>query len=225
MQLLSCAAAATAKKHQTTTPEVDSLAADLVTIKDLWAKLDALLAKHNLPRISKTTIAPAPTNAANSVPKNAVSTLPKNTVPKNAAGPAIPKNSAPVKAGAEDNYGDILNLAYLFYEGQMSGKLPTWNRLLVGKPGGYKTSAHLNDGKDIGVDLSGGYYDAGGEHHTAQQGFGVGDKGLGVWFWVGLPQTLTLWHCSSTIVKVHAAYCHAGLYAAHYRVQQQQQLS
>lgn len=36
-------------------------------------------------------------------------------------------------------------------------------RLLVGKPGGYKTSAHLNDGKDIGKDLSGGFYDAGGE--------------------------------------------------------------
>jgi hypothetical protein len=165
VQLLSCAAAATAKKHQTTTPEVDSLAADLVTIKELWAKLDALLAKHNLPRISKNTIAPAPKNAANSVPKNAVSTLPKNTVPKNAAGPTIPKNSAP-KAGGEDNYGEILNLAYLFYEGQMSGKLPTWNRLLAGKPGGYKTSAHLNDGKDIGVDLSGGYYDAGGEAST-----------------------------------------------------------
>jgi hypothetical protein len=37
------------------------------------------------------------------------------------------------------------------------------NRLLVGKPGGYKTSAHLNDGKDIGKDLSGGFYDAGGK--------------------------------------------------------------
>lgn len=36
-------------------------------------------------------------------------------------------------------------------------------RLLIGKPGGYKTSAHLNDGKDIGKDLSGGFYDAGGE--------------------------------------------------------------
>jgi hypothetical protein len=45
----------------------------------------------------------------------------------------------------------------------MSGKLPEWNRLLVGKPAGYKTSAHLNDGKEIGKDLSGGFYDAGGE--------------------------------------------------------------
>lgn len=28
----------------------------------------------------------------------------------------------------EDDYGAVLNLAYLFYEGQMSGKLPEWNR-------------------------------------------------------------------------------------------------
>jgi len=45
----------------------------------------------------------------------------------------------------------------------MSGSLPSWNRLLVGQPGGYKSSAHLNDGKEIGKDLSGGFYDAGGK--------------------------------------------------------------
>lgn len=64
----------------------------------------------------------------------------------------------------EDDYGRVLRLSYLFYEGQMSGKLPGWNRLLAGKPGGYKKSAHLTDGSDIGADLSGGYYDAGGAH-------------------------------------------------------------
>lgn len=35
--------------------------------------------------------------------------------------------------------------------------------MLHGKPGGYKKSAHLQDGQDIGVDLAGGFYDAGGE--------------------------------------------------------------
>lgn len=69
----------------------------------------------------------------------------------------------PVVAGGEDDYAGILSLAYLFYEGQMAGDLPAWNRLLAGKPGGYKKSAHLNDGKEIGADLSGGFYDAGGE--------------------------------------------------------------
>jgi hypothetical protein len=38
----------------------------------------------------------------------------------------------------------------------------SWNRMLHGKPGGYKKSAHLADGKDIGINLAGGFYDAGG---------------------------------------------------------------
>lgn len=61
----------------------------------------------------------------------------------------------------EDDYAAVLNLGWLFYEGQMSGALPAWNRMLAGKPGGYKRSAHLKDGADIGKDLSGGFYDAG----------------------------------------------------------------
>lgn len=56
----------------------------------------------------------------------------------------------------------MLGLSYLFYEGQMSGNLPAWNRLLAGKPGGYKKSAHLKDGAADGFDLAGGFYDAGG---------------------------------------------------------------
>jgi hypothetical protein len=40
--------------------------------------------------------------------------------------------------------------------------LCSWNRMLHGKPGGYKKSAHLADGKDIGINLAGGFYDAGG---------------------------------------------------------------
>ena len=52
-------------------------------------------------------------------------------------------------------------MSYEFYEGQMSGNLPAWNRLLYSK-GGWKKPAHLNDGSPIGKDLSGGFYDAGG---------------------------------------------------------------
>lgn len=66
------------------------------------------------------------------------------------------------RAGREDDYKRVLGLSWLFYEGQMSGNLPRWNRLLASKPGGYKKSAHLKDGSDIGKDLSGGFYDAGG---------------------------------------------------------------
>jgi endoglucanase len=65
---------------------------------------------------------------------------------------------------AEDDYSQILGMSYLFYEGQMSGKLPSWNRLLYSKPpAGYKKDAHLTDGSPIGKDLAGGYYDAGGK--------------------------------------------------------------
>lgn len=47
------------------------------------------------------------------------------------------------------------NLLY-FYEAQRSGKLPATNRVL------WRNDSALNDGSDIGLDLSGGYYDAGG---------------------------------------------------------------
>lgn len=61
-------------------------------------------------------------------------------------------------------------MSYQFYEGQMSGNLPAWNQLLYSKLGGWKKSAHLKDGSDINADLSGGYYDAGGQqsghHHS-----------------------------------------------------------
>ncbi|KAF8073058.1 celI [Scenedesmus sp. PABB004] len=66
-----------------------------------------------------------------------------------------------LSAAQEDDYASILGMSYTFYEGQMSGVLPAWNQLLYSKPGGWKKPAHLDDGKDIGKDLSGGYYDAG----------------------------------------------------------------
>lgn len=55
----------------------------------------------------------------------------------------------------------VLGMSYEFYQGQMSGELPAWNALLYSK-GGWKKSAHLNDGSPIGVNLVGGFYDAGG---------------------------------------------------------------
>lgn len=61
----------------------------------------------------------------------------------------------------EDDFGKILGLSYQFYEGQQSGSLPSWNRLLSTNAGGWKKSAHLNDGSSIGKNLAGGYYDAG----------------------------------------------------------------
>lgn len=47
------------------------------------------------------------------------------------------------------------NLLY-FYEAQRSGRLPTTNRV------SWRNDSALNDGSDVGLDLSGCYYDAGG---------------------------------------------------------------
>lgn len=73
----------------------------------------------------------------------------------------------PDSNSTEDDYAKVLGYSYLFYEAQQSGVLPSWNRLLYGTRGlygpGYKKNAHVNDGAVIGKDLSGGWYDAGGE--------------------------------------------------------------
>jgi endoglucanase len=46
-----------------------------------------------------------------------------------------------------------LKKSILFYEAQRSGKLPTSNRI------DWRGDTFLNDGSDVGVDLSGGYFD------------------------------------------------------------------
>ena len=53
------------------------------------------------------------------------------------------------------NYGEALEKSILFYEAQQAGKLPEWNRVP------WRGDAALNDGTDVGVDLTGGWFDAG----------------------------------------------------------------
>ncbi|EGJ33758.1 MULTISPECIES: glycoside hydrolase family 9 protein [Moorena] len=53
------------------------------------------------------------------------------------------------------NYADAVEKSFLFYEAQRSGKLPEDNRIP------WRGDSALNDGADVGVDLTGGYYDAG----------------------------------------------------------------
>ncbi len=60
-------------------------------------------------------------------------------------------------------WSELLGNAYLFYEAQQSGALPSWNRVRRTEPGGWRDDAHTNDGLSQGVDVSGGFYDAGGE--------------------------------------------------------------
>ncbi len=53
------------------------------------------------------------------------------------------------------NYGEALQKSILFYEAQQTGELPEWNRFP------WRGDATLADGQDVGIDLSGGWVDAG----------------------------------------------------------------
>ncbi len=58
-------------------------------------------------------------------------------------------------APAAPNYGEALQKSIYFYEAQQAGKLPAWNRVP------WRGDSVLNDGADVGLNLSGGWYDAG----------------------------------------------------------------
>ncbi|XP_024164480.1 endoglucanase 17 [Rosa chinensis] len=53
------------------------------------------------------------------------------------------------------NYTDALSKCILFFEGQRSGNLPPSQRMT------WRKDSALKDGSDVGMDLVGGYYDAG----------------------------------------------------------------
>jgi hypothetical protein len=53
------------------------------------------------------------------------------------------------------NYGEALQKSLFFYEAQRSGDLPATNRI------NWRGDSGLNDGSDVGKDLTGGWYDAG----------------------------------------------------------------
>lgn len=58
-------------------------------------------------------------------------------------------------AAAQYNYGEVLQKSIYFYEAQRSGKLPENNRVE------WRGDSALKDGADQGIDLTGGWYDAG----------------------------------------------------------------
>jgi endoglucanase len=53
------------------------------------------------------------------------------------------------------NYAEVLQKSLLFYDAQVSGPIPAWNRLE------WRGPSALADGQDVGVDLTGGWHDAG----------------------------------------------------------------
>jgi endoglucanase len=52
-------------------------------------------------------------------------------------------------------YAEVLQKSMFFYQAQQSGKLPAFNKVK------WRADSGLNDGKDVGKDLTGGWYDAG----------------------------------------------------------------
>ena len=58
-------------------------------------------------------------------------------------------------AAAEFNYGEALQKSVWFYDAQRSGRLPADNRV------NWRGDSGLTDGSDVGLDLTGGFYDAG----------------------------------------------------------------
>ncbi|WCN83055.1 glycoside hydrolase family 9 protein [Micromonospora sp. LH3U1] len=65
--------------------------------------------------------------------------------------PSGPASAAP----ATYNYAEALQKSLFFYEAQQSGRLPDWNRV------SWRGDSALTDGADAGLDLTGGWYDAG----------------------------------------------------------------
>lgn len=83
------------------------------------------------------------------------------------AEPPVPVEQQPVEGVSAESYasesygesspkyGEALQKSLLFYEAQRSGDLPEDNRIA------WRGDSALKDGQDVGIDLTGGYYDAG----------------------------------------------------------------
>ncbi|KAG0319935.1 hypothetical protein BGZ97_001128 [Linnemannia gamsii] len=72
--------------------------------------------------------------------------------------PNYPKDPEPDRTNPKfpnPEYVKLLDYMFLFYEAQRSGKLPADQRVT------WRNDSALSDGRDAGLDLSGGYYDAG----------------------------------------------------------------
>lgn len=51
--------------------------------------------------------------------------------------------------------------SWFIFEVAQAGPLPSWNRAARWQPGGWRDASFLNDGADVGANLTGGWFDAG----------------------------------------------------------------
>ena len=78
-----------------------------------------------------------------------------SAIPTPSAPPPLPPEPTPRPTPTGFNYAEALQKSLLFYDAQRSGALPPDRRVR------WRGDSALNDGADAGIDLSGGYYDAG----------------------------------------------------------------
>jgi endoglucanase len=74
-------------------------------------------------------------------------------MPPNASAGAVP---SPSGITPNSQWSSLLGDLLYFYEAQRSGILPASNRVK------WRNDSALSDGQDVNLDLTGGYYDAGG---------------------------------------------------------------
>ncbi|HEX8627253.1 MAG TPA: glycoside hydrolase family 9 protein, partial [Catenuloplanes sp.] len=72
-----------------------------------------------------------------------------------AAALAVTAPSTSHAAPGGHNYAEALQKSLFFYEAQVAGRKPAWNRV------SWRGDSALTDGRDVGLDLTGGWYDAG----------------------------------------------------------------
>lgn len=104
---------------------------------------------------STATPTAPPTGGATTTPTPTAQATPTATSTPTITGTPPPPTPTPMQGRGAFNYGEVLQKALFFYEAQRSGPLPTANRVSWRGPSG------LADGADHGVDLTGGWYDAG----------------------------------------------------------------
>ena len=75
-------------------------------------------------------------------------------IPPDASFGAQPSNSSGNSSEANPHWSTLLGNLLYFYDAQRSGQLPSNERVT------WRNSSALSDGQDVGLDLTGGYYDA-----------------------------------------------------------------
>ncbi|KAF9910755.1 hypothetical protein BX616_010784 [Lobosporangium transversale] len=117
-----------------------------------WAigGLVVFLAAGVLAQVPSST--PSTTSTAAVVPTQVPSSQP---LPHNPVYPDTPRDNRTSPSFPDSEYVKLLDYSLRFYEAQRSGKLPPDQRVT------WRKDSVLDDGKDVGLDLSGGYFDAG----------------------------------------------------------------